>query len=102
MAYAKEDSPEKWKNILELYNHLLTIEYSPIAALNRAFVISRLYGEKAGITEAEKLGLEDNQFYHALLGNLYAEVDRARALKHYETALRLAQSPAGYHLQKYS
>lgn len=31
----KEDTPEKWQNILQLYNRLLILEYSPIAALNR-------------------------------------------------------------------
>ncbi|MEO6632236.1 MAG: sigma-70 family RNA polymerase sigma factor, partial [Mucilaginibacter sp.] len=30
-----EDSAEKWESILQLYNRLLTIEYSPMAALNR-------------------------------------------------------------------
>ncbi|HMJ67637.1 MAG TPA: DUF6596 domain-containing protein [Cyclobacteriaceae bacterium] len=90
----KEDSAEKWKSILDLYNNLLSIEYSPIAALNRAFAISRLHGKNAGIPEAEKLGLTQNQFYHSLLGNLYTGVDDAKALSHYEDALRLANSPA--------
>jgi len=31
----KTDTAEKWENILQLYNRLLQIEYSPIAALNR-------------------------------------------------------------------
>ena len=90
----KADSPEKWKNILDLYNNLLAIEYSPVAALNRAFAMSKVYGKPAGILEAEKLGLSDNQFYHSLLGNLYTAVDDAKALSHYEDALRLANSPA--------
>jgi RNA polymerase sigma-70 factor (ECF subfamily) len=30
----KADSKEKWENILQLYNHLLQLEYSPVAALN--------------------------------------------------------------------
>jgi RNA polymerase sigma-70 factor (ECF subfamily) len=90
----KADSTEKWENILELYNNLLSIEYSPIAALNRAFAISKVHGRDAGILEAEKLGLTDNQFYHSLLGNLYNGIDHMKALKHYENALTLANSPA--------
>src|SRR5260221_1795625 len=35
----KEDSEEKWENILQLYNKLLIIEYSPIAALNRTYAL---------------------------------------------------------------
>src|SRR5690606_12899932 len=31
----KADTHEKWENILQLYNNLLMLEYSPVAALNR-------------------------------------------------------------------
>jgi len=90
----KTDSKEKWESIVDLYNNLLMIEYSPVAALNRAFAISKIHGKDAGIREAEKLELNDNQFYHSLLGNLYTGIDRDKALQHYETALKLAHSPA--------
>lgn len=90
----KADTHEKWESIIDLYNNLLSVEYSPIAALNRAFAISRLHGNEAGIAEAEKLNLTDNQFYHSLLGNLYTGVDDHKALAHYEDALRLANSIA--------
>jgi RNA polymerase sigma factor (sigma-70 family) len=90
----KADSKEKWKSILDLYNNLLSIEYSPVAALNRAFAISKVYGKEAGTSEAEKLDLDDNQFYHSLLGNLYSEVDNGKALYHYNKAFALANSAA--------
>ena len=57
----KEDTPEKWDNILQLYNHLLMLEYSPIAALNRTYVLSKVKGKEAAIIEAEKLKLDDQQ-----------------------------------------
>jgi RNA polymerase sigma-70 factor (ECF subfamily) len=90
----KADTSEKWKNILDLYNSLLSIQPSPIAALNRVFAISKICGKSAAITEAEKLNLDNNQFYHSLLGNLYTGVNHSKALSHYEEALRLANSPA--------
>ncbi len=90
----KADTKEKWESIIELYNKLLVMEYSPVAALNRAFAISKLYGKKSGIDHAEKLELLDNQFYHSLLGSLYTAVDDRKALEHYETALQLANSEA--------
>ncbi len=37
----KLDTKEKWENILQLYNRLLQIQYSPVAALNRTFALSR-------------------------------------------------------------
>jgi RNA polymerase sigma-70 factor (ECF subfamily) len=88
----KEDTPEKWENILQLYNNLLIVEYSPIAALNRTFALSKTNGKPAAIAEAEKLNLSNNHFYYSLLGNLYTGIDNQKALQHYETAMKLAIS----------
>jgi len=88
----KRDTNEKWENILELYNHLIILEYSPIVALNRTFVLSKTNGKKEAIIEAEKLKLTDNHFYYSLLGNLYTDLDNNKALQHFETALQLAHS----------
>jgi len=90
----KRDTNEKWENILELYNHLIILEYSPIVALNRTFVLSKTNGKKEAIIEAEKLKLTDNHFYYSLLGNLYTDLDNNKALQHFETALQLAHSAA--------
>lgn len=91
----KEDSIEKWENILQLYNHLLILEYSPVAALNRTFALAKTNGKKEAIVEAEKLDLTDNHFYYSLLGNLYTDIDNKKALEHFETALQLVSSSAG-------
>ncbi|GGB00862.1 RNA polymerase sigma factor [Puia dinghuensis] len=89
-----KDSEEKWPTILMLYNRLLVLEYSPIAALNRAYVFARVYGNEKAIPEAEKLALTGNLFYHSLLGELYTGVDAAKAMLHFETALGLAGTDA--------
>ena len=88
----KDDTPEKWENILQLYNNLLIMEYSPIAALNRTFALAKTNGKPAAIAEAEKLNLSNNHFYYSLLGNLYTGVDNQKALQHYQTAMTLATS----------
>lgn len=88
----KLDSAEKWENILQLYNRLLTLEYSPIAALNRTYTLSKTNGKQAAIKEAEKLKLNDNALYHALLGNLYTDLDDETALLHYQKAVELTKS----------
>ena len=89
----KEDTHAKWKHIVELYNHLLAIQYSPIAALNRTYALSKRDGKQVAIVEAEKLDLHNSPYYHALLGDLYSGIDNSKALHHFEDALVLIQSP---------
>jgi len=90
----KNSTKEKWENILQLYNQLLQIEYSPVAALNRTYALSRANGKLQAIVEAEKLQLADNHFYFVLLGELYADIDPANATRHYAHAMALAKTPA--------
>ena len=85
---------EKWETILQLYNQLLQIEYSPIAALNRTYALSRVRGKQAAIKEAEKLNLPDNHFYFTLLGELYTNIDNTKAAQHFNTAHSLARTPS--------
>lgn len=88
----KKHSSEKWEHILELYNHLIILEYSPIVALNRTFALSKVKGKSEAILEAEKLNFTDNHFYFSLLGNLYTNIDNQVAHQHYEMALGLAKT----------
>ena len=88
----KEDTAEKWENILQLYNRLLQVEYSPIAALNRTFALAKTNGKLAAIAEAEKLMLTDNHFYYTLLGELYTGIDNEKAIAHFLLALYLAKT----------
>ncbi len=88
----KKDTLEKWQHILELYNNLIILEYSPIVALNRTYALSKVMGKQEAIAEAEKLQLTDNHFYFSLLGHLYSGYDNQKALQHFETAFGLAKN----------
>ncbi|QIL38031.1 sigma-70 family RNA polymerase sigma factor [Pedobacter sp. HDW13] len=90
----KADRAEKWENILQLYNQLLILEYSPIIAMNRTFALAKTNGKAVAIAEAEKLNLDDNHLYFSLLGNLYTGIDDQKALKHFKTAIDLAVTAA--------
>jgi RNA polymerase sigma factor (sigma-70 family) len=90
----KADTKEKWENILQLYNQLLLIEYSPIAALNRTYALAKANSKEEAIIEAEKINLDGNHLYHSLLGELYAGIDDAKAIFHLQKALKLAKSNA--------
>lgn len=92
----KQDGQEKWENILYLYNLLLQIEYSPIAALNRSYALSRVQGTEAAIRETLKLSLNNNPYYHSLLAMLYEETDKGKAIEE----LRKAHSSAKTNSEK--
>ena len=66
-----EEKKEKWNNILQLYNKLLTIEYSPIIAMNRTYALAKANSIDEAIQEAHKLELIDNHHYFCLLAELY-------------------------------
>jgi RNA polymerase sigma factor (sigma-70 family) len=86
----KEDTSEKWKNILLLFDQLLLMENSPIAALNRIYALSKVKSTKEAIDEAEKLKLENNHFYFTLLGELYLGIDREKAKINFQKAFSMA------------
>jgi len=91
----KEDTSEKWETVLYLYDLLLQMEYSPVAALNRIYALSKVKGKAEAILEAEKLKMTDNQFYFILLGELYTGVDREKSLQNFREALVLTKTETG-------
>lgn len=88
----KADTQEKWENILQLYNRLLQMEYSPVAALNRTFALSKANGKIEAIGEAEKLQLTENHYYYTLLGELYKGIDNKKSEENFRIALSMART----------
>jgi RNA polymerase sigma-70 factor (ECF subfamily) len=88
----KEDTQEKWAEILQLYDQLLLVNYSPSVALNRTFALYKVHGPQAALVEAEKLKLEHNHFYFVLLGELYWTIDKEKAKFNLEKAYSLAKT----------
>lgn len=90
----KTDRNEKWQSVLQLYNQLLLIEYSPITALNRTYALAKAHGKKEAIIEAEKINLAGHHLYHSLLGELYAGVNNLKSIMHWKKAHDLSKSSA--------
>lgn len=88
----KEDTPAKWEEILQLYNQLLLINYSPVVALNRTFALYKANGREVAVIEAEKLKLENNHFYFILLAELYKNVDYEKVKRYLHKAHSLAKT----------
>ena len=94
MSTPQADPKEKWEQMLQLYNQLLQIEYSPVAALNRTFALAKVNGKPEAIEAAEKLSLTNSRFYFALLGELYNGIDNNRSAENFNKALLMAKSLA--------
>lgn len=88
----KSDKATKWENILQAYNKLLQIDYSPIAALNRTYALAKIKGNKIAITEALKIDLKENHLYHSLLAELYASIDVSKQKNHFQLAIKLCKN----------
>lgn len=88
----KEDTPNKWFSVLQLYNQLLDIEYSPIVALNKAYAFSKVHGDERAIDVVKETNLVNNHLYHLLLGELYKSFDRNTSQKYFDSALLYAKT----------
>ncbi len=65
------EQSDKWENILQLYDKLLTIEYSSIIAMNRTYALAKARSVSHAIQEASKLELKNNNLYNCLMAELY-------------------------------
>ena len=79
-----------WRQILQLYDHLLAIAPSPVVALNRAVALAEVDGPSAALDLIDDLDLGSYYLFHAIRADLLVRLDRrpeARAA--YEAALGL-------------
>jgi RNA polymerase sigma factor (sigma-70 family) len=86
------DEIKKWDNILQLYNRLLQLQYSPITALNRTYALAMVKGKEMALKEALKIKLDENPLYHSLLAELYCGLNHKKQISHLKMAIRLNQN----------
>lgn len=96
---AADDRSTDWPRILELYDHLLEINPSPIIALNRAVALAKVKGPAQGIAEVENLlnqsPWESYYLTHAVLGEFERQrQDVKAAAGHFQKALRFTEMPS--------
>jgi RNA polymerase sigma factor (sigma-70 family) len=88
----KTDSPEKWDAVLQHYDLLLRLNYTPMGALNRLYALFKARGARTALAEAEKGQLTGSHYYHTLLGEIYRDLDPGKAEACLQKALLLAVS----------
>jgi RNA polymerase sigma-70 factor (ECF subfamily) len=78
----------QWDQIVQLYDQLLAIAPSPVAALHRAVAVAELDGPQAALGLIADLPLEEYYLFHAVRADLLRRAGQAAAARQaYEAAL---------------
>jgi RNA polymerase sigma-70 factor (ECF subfamily) len=84
-----------WTQVLQLYDQLLALAPTPVAALNRAVALAELEGPEAGLASVDELKLDGYHLFHAIRADLLKRLGReTEAAAAYEAALALTENAA--------
>jgi RNA polymerase sigma-70 factor, ECF subfamily len=76
-----------WQQILALYDQLMDVAPTPVAALNRAVAVAETQGPQAALATVEALELDGYHVYHAVRAALLRRIGRtAEAADAYDQA----------------
>src|SRR5581483_11810555 len=84
-----------WSQILRLYDHLLAIAPTPVAALNRAVAVAQIDGPQVALGQIDSLELDGFHVYHVVRADLLRRLGRTEdAVRAYHSAIALTQNAA--------
>jgi RNA polymerase sigma-70 factor, ECF subfamily len=84
-----------WGQVLQLYDLLLSLDPSPIVALNRAVAVAEVDGPGAALTLVDALDLDGYHLLHAIRADLLRRLGRnAEAGLAYEAAIARTENAA--------
>ncbi|MET9614367.1 RNA polymerase sigma factor [Kitasatospora indigofera] len=84
-----------WRQIVRLYDRLLTLAPGPVPALHRAVAVAEVDGPQAALTLVEELDLDGYHLFHAVRADLLRRLGRnAEAAAAYEAAAALTGNAA--------
>ena len=84
-----------WRQIVQLYDHLMRLAPSPVAALNRAVAVAEVDGPAAGLDLVDALALDGFGLFHAIRADLLRRAGRTdEAAQAYERAIELTENAA--------
>ncbi len=94
---AKSFEQTNWQRILQLYEWLCQLAYSPIATLNKAVAVWQVHGPQQAMDILQQLSSEKTiqsyYLYHSLLGELHVQLgQKDQARQSFEKALQLTKS----------
>ena len=92
---APDAAATDWAQIVALYDQLLTVAPSPVAALHRAVAVAEVDGPAAALALVDRLDLGSYYLFHAIRGHLLRQLGRtAAAAAAYRDALDRAGNAA--------
>jgi RNA polymerase sigma-70 factor (ECF subfamily) len=80
-----------WRQIVQLYDHLLTLTPTPVVALHRAVAVAEVEGAATGLALVDDLKLDRHHVFHAVRADLLRRLRHdVEAAESYDTAIALA------------
>lgn len=90
---APDAAATDWRQILTLYDQLMSLAPGPIVALNRAVAVAEIEGPAAALTVVDALDLGGYYLYHAIRADLLRRLHRnTEAAQSYDAAISLADN----------
>jgi RNA polymerase sigma-70 factor (ECF subfamily) len=84
-----------WRQILQLYDQLLAVAPTPVAALNRAVAVAEVDGPQLALAALDDLDLDGYHLYHAIRADLLRRLGReTEAALAYDAAIARAGNAA--------
>jgi RNA polymerase sigma-70 factor (ECF subfamily) len=85
----------RWPQIVQLYDHLMTLAPNPIVALNRAVAVAEVEGPEAALPLVESCGLDQYYLFHAIRADLLRRTGRiVEAIQAYDAAIAHSENAA--------
>jgi len=84
-----------WRQILELYDQLLSLTPTPVVALNRAVAVAEVAGPERALALVDGLDLGDFHVFHAVRADLLVRLGRTgEAAEAFDAAIGATQNAA--------
>jgi RNA polymerase sigma-70 factor (ECF subfamily) len=80
IAAVHSDAPDAaatdWRQIVQLYDQLMAVAPTPVAALNRAVAVAEVEGPEQALALVEPLDLQAYHLFHAIRGEFLQRLER--------------------------
>jgi RNA polymerase sigma-70 factor (ECF subfamily) len=92
---ARRAADTDWRQILRLYDQLMSCAPTPVVALNRAVALAEVHGPRQALAVIDALDLQGYHLFHASRADLLMRLHRrAEAAQAYQAALAIATNSA--------